>query len=306
MFKAIKQIVVILAALIGVVILLVAALFSIANGTNGKITSSNQVRKFLLYVPETYNPDTPTPLVISLHGFVEWPAHQMEISGWNDLADEFGFVVVYPSGTRFPLRWHASGIPGTQQDTTDDVAFIADLIDLLAAEYNIDRSRVYANGFSNGGGMSHLLACELPDRIAAIGGVAGAYFYPWENCNPSRPVPVIAFHGTADPIVPYGGGDESHTGDPFPVVPEWVETWARRNGCDLDPLALPSVGEVDGIQYQDCEQNAEVHFYTIEGDGHSWPGGGYLPAFIVGHTTRDINATEVIWDFFKDYSLLDR
>jgi len=85
-----------------------------------------------------------------------------------------------------------------------------------------------------------------------------------------------------------------------------VEMWARRNGCDLDPLALPTVGEVSGIQYTGCDQNAEVHFYTIEGGGHSWPGGGALPAFIVGHTTQDVNATRLIWDFFMRYSLADR
>ena len=113
------------------------------------------------------------------------------------------FLVVYPEGTGFPRRWRAGGWPG---DPMADVVFISDLIDTLSAEYNIDPARIYANGLSNGGGMSFLLGCALSDRIAAIGGVAGAYALPLEDCLPSRPVPMIIFHGTVDAIVPYLGG----------------------------------------------------------------------------------------------------
>ncbi len=288
---------------IGIIILL-AVIYNILNVTNGEITSSSQLRKYLLYVPDTYNPDSSTPLIISLHGFAEWPAHQMQVSGWNDLADRFGFLVVYPEGTRFPLRWHISGIPEMRGDSIMDIAFIADLIDRLSSEYNIDNSRIYANGLSNGGGMTHLLACELSDRIAAIGVVAGAYTYPWEECNPSRPVPMIGFHGTEDRFVPFEGGKRSPHGGSLPSIQHWVGIFAERNGCDLNPTPLFSEGEVKAIRFTGCLKNAEVRFYTIQGGGHSWPGGGYLPKFIVGHTTQDINATELMWEFFQRYSLL--
>lgn len=283
------------------IVLFVTVLFSWLHKTNGKIESSGRTRTYLLYVPESYQPETPTPLVISLHGFAEWPAHQMDISGWNRVADEHGFILVYPTGTDFPLRWYSHGVLGDDVDPWMDVVYISDLIDKLQDEYNIDPARVYANGLSNGGGMSYVLACRLADRIAAIGTVAGAYSYPAEDCIPSRPVPVIAFHGTADRIVPYDGGDVSSTGYQFPPVQDWVRGWALRNGCDMDPLGLPSNGEVSGIGYSGCRSNADVHFYTIQGGGHSWPGGEPMPRFIVGHTSQDIDATAVMWAFFENH-----
>lgn len=279
-------------------------LFKITNKSNGQIISSGKMRKFLLHVPKIYDPSTPTSLVISLHGFAEWPAHQMEISGWNDLADRHGFIVVYPCGTGFPLRWRVWGETGSAHDPDLDVAFISDLIDVLIKEYNIDPARIFVNGLSNGGGMSFLLSCRLAERIAAIGTVAGAILVPWDDCNPSRSVPLIAFHGTGDPIVPYLGGPSRSFELPFPAVPDWIAEYARRAGCNSDPVLLPTIGEVSGIKYSNSEQKVDVFFYTVEGGGHSWPGGGSMPKFIVGHTTRDIDATQTMWEFFQKHPKL--
>jgi polyhydroxybutyrate depolymerase len=173
-------------------ILLVAAAFWLANDTNGTLVSSGEERSYLLYVPENYDPSAPTPLVISIHGFAEWPAHQMEISHWNSLADQYGFIVVYPSGTRFPLRWRTQGTPGSKIDPMLDVTFISDLIDQLAAEYNIDPTRIYANGLSNGGGMSFVLSCKLLAHCRHSIGLRCVPFAQ-DECSPSRPVPVIVF-----------------------------------------------------------------------------------------------------------------
>jgi polyhydroxybutyrate depolymerase len=294
----------IILGLLIVLALLAGGAFLVANRTNGTLVSSGVKRDYLLYVPGSYDPAIPAPLVISLHGFAEWPAHQMEISRWNRLADRYGFLVVYPSGTSFPLRWRANQAAGGENSSPVDVAFISDLIDHLAAGYNLDPARIYANGLSNGGGMSFLLACKLSERIAAIGSVSGAYLYPIEECNPSRPVPAILFHGTADPIVPFEGGP-SHAFDiPFPSIPEWAEALAAKNRCNGPPLALQPVGEVSGIQYANCA--ADVVFYTIAGGGHSWPGGEPLPEFIVGETTQDIDATQLMWDFFQQNPLAGR
>ena len=252
-------------------------------------------------MPESYDPTVPTPLVISLHGFVEWPAHQMEISHWNDLADQYGFIVVYPSGTSFPLRWRAYRPSGSDTDLMVDVTFISDLIDKLSASYHIDATRIYANGLSNGGGMTFLLSCKLSERIAAIGSVAGAYLLPWEECNPSRQVPAILFHGTADPIVPFQGGPSGSFDLPFPSIPEWADELAARNGCGKPALELSSSGDVSGIQYPDC--SADVVFYTVAGGGHSWPGGKPLPKIITGYTSQDVDATRLMWDFFEQHPL---
>ena len=279
--------------------LTVAVLFSWLDKTNGKMVSSGQERTYLYHVPLTYDPAKPAPLVISIHGFAEWPAHQMQISGWNDLADKFGFIVVYPSGTRFPRRWQTRG------DSRRDVIFISDLIDELERQYNIDPRRIYANGLSNGGGMSYLLGCTLSDRISAVGGVSGAYAYPLEDCKPTRPVPMIAFHGTSDPIVPYQGEPARDSEVPLPNIPDWMAARAEINSCAASPTQLPAHGEVSGIKYSGCAHGADVIFYTIQGGGHAWPGGEPMPAWIVGYTTQDINATQVMWEFFSQFSIGD-
>lgn len=268
----------------------------------GEVLSSDETRSYLLYVPDSYDPQTPTPLVISIHGYAEWPAHQAHTSRWNELADEQGFLVVYPSGTDFPKRWRTTGLPSTSGASEMDVRFISDLIDQLEVDYNIDPARIYANGLSNGGGMSYLLACQLANRIAAVGGVAGAYTFPVDQCHPSRPVPLIAFHGDADPVVPYLGGPSRSFDIPFPSVPDWMEAWAERNQC-AQKTAFPREEEVFSVHYEGCAQNAEVIFYTIQGGGHTWPGGNPLPAWLVGNTSQTISATELMWNFFEEHSL---
>ena len=259
------------------------------NRNNGSLISSGEKRYYLLHVPASYDPSRATSLVISIHGFAEWPAHQAQMSRWNKLAEQFGFIVVYPSGSGFPKGWRTH--LEQSRDAMPDVVFISDLIDKLEGNYNIDPERIFANGLSNGAGMSTLLSCELPSCIAAIGVVAGAYTFPWSECPPSRPVPTIVFHGTADPTVPYMGGPSEDRQASLPCIPIWVESLARRNGCEPTPIELPAQGQVSGVRYNNCVNNAEVIFYTITGGGHSWPGGEPLPAFIVGHTTQDIDAT---------------
>ena len=276
-----------------------AAAFLLAHRTNGSLVASGERREYLLYVPASYDPDVPAPLVLTLHGFVQWPAHQARISGWNELADAHGFIVVYPAGTGFPMRWRAGGSVGAAPQP--DVAFIAGLIDRLAQEYNIDRARIYANGLSNGAGMSFALSCALSERIAAVGLVSGAYLLPWEECRPSRPVPAIVLHGTADPIVPYAGGPSQRFDVPFPAIPAWAEELARRNGCAGPPLEQPAGPHVRGLRFTGCQ--ADVVFYAIDGGGHAWPGGEPLPEWLTGHTTMEIDATRALWEFFLDHPM---
>jgi polyhydroxybutyrate depolymerase len=162
------------------------------------IESGGQTRHYRLHVPPGYRPDEPVPLVINLHGLGSSMDQQALLSGASEKADEAGFVVVYPQGSDVPRMWHGEPSPAGRED----VQFIRELVAHLQERLNIDPDGIYATGFSNGGGMAHRLACDLSDTIAAIGPVAGAYLLD-ERCAPERPVPVIAFHGTADPIVPY-------------------------------------------------------------------------------------------------------
>lgn len=288
-------------SLLFLLVLLLAGAFRIVNQSNGALLSSGETRRYLLYIPDSYDPSRPAPLVISLHGFSEWPAHQMHISGWNELADQYGFIVVYPSGTQVPLRWRLQDFPGDQPGQPIDVAFITDLIDHLSGVYNLDPARIYVNGLSNGGGMSYELSCFLSERIAAIGSVAGAYLLPVDQCHPSRPVPAILFHGTADRVVPYFGGPGRAFRLPFPSIPEFALSLAESNGCPTPAQAEQVSQHVLSQFYSGC--TAPVILYTIQDGGHTWPGGESMPALLVGQTTSEIDATRLMWDFFQQHPL---
>lgn len=269
--------------------------------TAGNIIHDGLRRDYLLYIPQSYDGMRPSPLVLSLHGFASSPTAQRDLSLWNDSADENGFIVVYPRGAGFPSRWNSGPNPFGLAEI-DDVGFISALLDHLSTQLCIDPQRIYTSGLSAGVGMSHRLVCELSGRIAAMGGVAGAYNdIP---CQPERPVPIIAFHGTADRIAPYEGGISG----PFTLlgVATWAADWAARNGCDAIPSELPRIGAVVGARYDNCDADVAVVLYTVIGGGHTWPGGGPQSAFLSGETNRDINATALMWAFFSQYTLDSR
>jgi polyhydroxybutyrate depolymerase len=278
---------------------------SVLDRTNGSIVSSGATREYLLHVPHTYDPAEPTPLVISLHGGAAWPAHQKNLSHWNRLADEHGFIVVYPSGT--PQLFGIVRIwRTTPADVMQDVHFISALIDTLEAAYNIDPSRIYANGMSMGGSMAFALSCTLSDRVAAIGMVAAAQSLPSSWCTDTRPVPTMAFHGAADPIVPYDGGP---LGDPFnpvkpvyPAVRDFVAIWAQRNQCAANPVESTIASDVVRFAYQDCAEGAPVVLFTLLEGGHTWPGGKPLPEWYAGATNTSIDATAALWAFFREHA----
>jgi len=273
--------------------------FRARNRNNGFMISSGEKREYLLYVPRSYDRTKPAPLVISMHGAGGWPKQQMNLTGWNRLADREGFIVVYPSGLEGdgPRIWHVGS------DFEKDVRFISELIDKLEAAYNIDPARIYANGFSNGGGMAFVLSCTMSDRIAAVGMVGAAQTLPWSWCTERRAVPMIAFHGTADRFAFYNGGQSWVAPHPFPAVPLWTANWARRNRCAPKPVESVVGPDVTRREYTRCADDAAVMLYTIQGGGHVWPGGGPLPEWFVGSDGRSIDATRTMWAFFCAHRL---
>lgn len=259
-----------------------------------EIISDNTRRETLVYVPESYDSTQPTALIISFHGFSSNPEDQIEITGWNDVADEHGFIVAYPRGLGRPPRWNSGDFPLVQGEGANDVLFTQDIVSTLSEIYCIDA--VFPNGYSNGGGLSNRLACELSAEFGAFGGVAGAYNTPPEGCNPEEPVRVIGFHGTNDSVVSFSGREALR----LPPVLDWLAFWADHNGCDPEPEISQISDEVTEIRYLDCE--VDVVLYEIAGGGHTWPGGEIVGAGgdLIGYVTMDINASELMWEFFSD------
>lgn len=303
--RGVLSIVLALIALPSLVAMVEATSFYSHHASNGSLVSDGVEREYLLYVPPGHDASKPTPLVISLHGATLWPGAHRDITRWNDVADEFGFLVVYPSGRkRGPRVWQA----GQGDSTGRDVRFIANLIDTLMTRHNIDARRVYADGLSNGGGMAYLLSCTLPDRIAAVGLVGAALFLPWPHCMELQPgpVPMIMFHGTAEQEVPYEGGRTWVAEHTFPNVPRWVARWAQRNGCAPVPRDSAVTSDVTQRSFRNCAAGADVVLYTIHGGGHTWPGGGPAPEWFVGRTTHSVSASRLMWTFFSEHPLQAR
>lgn len=274
-----------------------------------------RTRIYRVFVPSGYDGTQPVALVMTLHGAAGWAAQQESYSGWNAIAERETFITVHPQGalaTGPGFRWNAGEpmrgegflfralIDDQLENMPDDVAFLSDLLGHLQAELCIDPARIYVDGLSNGGGMTHHLACVLADKIAAVGTVAGAYTAIPGGCNPSRPMPVITFHGKRDNIVPYNGSDQIN----LEPISDWVAGWAARNGCAETPETVEgTVGAVSGERYVDCDGDAEVVFYTIADTGHTWPGGAPLFPILLGEASQDIDASETMWDFFSAHPM---
>ncbi len=288
--------------ILGLPVLLLAGewlVFQNRSGLNGTLTSAGEKRHYLIHVPDSYRAGERTPLVLSLHGGGGWPAQQRKLTGWNDLADQHGFIVVYPAGVEalgFTRAWRTRVGEGLDRD----LQFFGDLIDELARSYSIDRSRIYVNGLSNGGGMTFALSCTLGHRIAAVGLVGAAQTLEASWCPEPTPMPAMVFHGLEDTAVPFEGGTSWVAPQPFPSVMDWVSHWARRNGCDP---AHTSYEQADTFSRNDfaCPAEAPVVLFEIDKGGHTWPGGEPLPEWFAGHTTTSLSATEEMWKFFSEH-----
>ncbi len=257
---------------------------------DAQITSGSQTRQFRLHVPENLPAGAAVPLVINLHGLNSNSMQEENLTGMSAKADREGFIVVYPDGV------NATWFTGPGAEGQADLQFMRDLIAFVDGEYDLDPKRVYATGLSNGGGMANRLGCELADLIAAIAPDSGAYNF-WNDCDPSRPVPVLAFHGLDDNVVPYDGGAPLFM---EPPIQDWASAWAARNGCSASPTESSLEGGVTVQTWSGCRENADVILYTLADHGHSWPGSSVMPASI---TSQAVNATEIMWDFFKSHPM---
>jgi polyhydroxybutyrate depolymerase len=211
------------------------------------------------------------------------------------------FIAVYPQGSGVLstklLTWNATTCCGyAMQHRIDEVAFVRAVLDDLEANFQVDRARVYATGISNGGMMAYLSACALADRFAAIAVVAGEL--TTADCRPTRPVSVIVIHGTADQNLPYDGGVGAKALARHAVrsVRFAVDFWRLHDGC-RDAAVSERAGTVMRERYAPCASGSEVELITVEGGGHSWPGGARLARFL-DEPSAALDASDVIWTFF--------
>jgi polyhydroxybutyrate depolymerase len=285
-------------------IIFIAALFNAQSQITivDSIISGGIYRSYQIYVPAIYTGTTPRPLILNLHGYTSNANSQQLYSNFMPIADTANFLMVYPNGTFSGGQryWNA----GLYTTGVDDIGFLSNLIDSLDLTYNINLNRVYSTGMSNGGFMSHTLACELSHRITAIASVTGSIFTTQYgvNCHPARPVPVMQISGTADATVPYAG----NTSQAMMPIDSVVKYWVVKNNCN--PMAtfsnVPNTNTSDGCtaeyyQYNNGTSGSTVELFKIIGGGHTWPG---FPFGGVG-TNLDINASKEIWRFFNKYTL---
>jgi polyhydroxybutyrate depolymerase len=266
------------------------------------LTHDGLDRSYILYVPDSVNLSEPVPLVFVFHGGTGNGENAIRMSGFNNVADQNGFIVVYPNGTgrlsdEKLLTWNGGNCCGyAQEKNIDDIGFVRAIVADLESQVNIDSKRIYATGLSNGGILSQRLACEASDIFAAVAPVAGTLNF--SPCNPSQPISVIEFHGTADQHILYDGGygPESLVDVDFASVKDSIDFWKVFNQCNSQPQT-DSFEDIQHETWTGCTNSTSVELYTILGGGHAWPGGlgGWAGS---DSPTMTISASNLIWDFF--------
>ena len=291
----------------------------VQNGETLNFSAAGETGSYIAEAPSDESPSHPLPLVIDLHGYSETAGIQADITMLGSYGATNGFITVTPQVNEVVQHWVTS--PGSS-----DQRFLIALIGHLTSTMCVDSHRVYVAGYSNGAFMASALACTDASKIAAVATVAG--IEAPSGCHPSRRVPVIAFHGTADPFVPYKGGigpaakklpapngsgtigsdldskaNQSIEQNDLPIPVEEAR-WAARNGCSKSPKTSAVTTGVTLIAYS-CPGNASVELYRENGDGHIWAGSQAMVAIasVVGKTTFAISADKLLWKFFENHPL---
>jgi polyhydroxybutyrate depolymerase len=249
------------------------------NSVDFHVTVDGLDRFANVHLPTGYDPSNPPPLLLIFHGGVRNAASAEFFSGMDALADQHGFIVAYPNGEPVPgqathrtthLYWNSNYSIFTSD--TDDIKFTGTLLDELQQKYPYNPKLVFLTGMSAGAQLAYRLGCSMADRIAGIAAVAGSL--EAKTCTPSRPIPILDFHGTSDPFIPYNGGGTFH----FNSVPATISQWLQTNGCsqtsveDDLPFLVDDQTSVKTLTYQGCPANGQVVQVVIVNGGHAWPG----------------------------------
>jgi len=269
-------------------------------GGRNSIDVDGTERFYHIHVPSSYDEDQPMPLLLMFHMRMGNAWLMQEITQFNQLADEEGFIVVYPDGYR---RSWADGSQRYESDKAgiDDVAFTQALLTELSAQYAIDEEQLFVTGFSNGGFLTHRLGCELSEQIAGIATVSGVMAENvLQTCEAAQLLPVMMIHGSGDKDIAWGGKPPE-----LASVPATIEKWVALNDCDPDPTIehLDPAADTTTLvrETYDCPEGAQVIFYKIVEGGHRWPGASnQWQYWLSGNLSQDIDASEEIWSFFSE------
>jgi polyhydroxybutyrate depolymerase len=285
-------------------VLLFASAPATAQQKNGSIIVDHMRREFVTYLPSGLGDKA--AVIISLHGRLGTAIRQMTFADFRPIADRDKVIIVCPQGIE--RSWNdGRGTPANSRGI-NDVKFIDELITYIIDTYHADLFRIYVTGMSNGGFMTSRLACELNKRIAAVAVVAASMDHDM-GYQPTQPMPVMYIQGTKDPLVPFNGGKMKGAGGIIYSHEDILEKWAEVGKCDSQPVIsnLPILVN-DGTRVQREEYSGanglKVIGFTIVDGGHVWPGGTqYLPKFMIGPLSKNLNACDEIWKFFKENKL---
>lgn len=253
---------------------------------------------YRIHLPSGYRDNVQQALVLNFHGHGSNAAIQEQLTRLSLLANQQDFLAVYPQGSIGPDHRTGWATGPIWDPSVNDVLFVSDLLNRVQAQFCIDPLRIYAMGFSNGGGMTNLLAARMAGRIAAFASVSGSYYPVAGGYHPARPVSLLEIHGTADRVVPYNG---SRAKD-YASVTQWLLSWVQRNHCSSQPNIILRQSTVSGEQWVNCQGGVTIVHYRILHEGHVWPRVLFRTQTPQG--TRWITATTLIWQFFQQHPML--
>jgi polyhydroxybutyrate depolymerase len=294
---------------LAVILLVVTSTAANAGSISRRIDVHGQARTYALYVPAIASESKPAALVIALHGGLGQGRSMEALSGFSQLADREGFLVAYPDGLRRRWRDGRTMPAGMVAEEADDVAFMSALIDDAAKLHALDAHRIYATGISNGAMFSNYVALRLSERFAAIAPVAGGIASEVAaDFHPASPVSVLIINGCEDPLVPYEGGAVGKTHGSIVSTERALHLWLDADDLHGEPrvrnVAAKKIGDCSEQwrSWSDGRNGSAVTLVALAGGGHTWPGGAqYLPKAIVGAVCPELDASRVIWDFFRQH-----
>ena len=252
----------------------------------------NLDRFYYVYTPSNIDSNESVPVLFAFHGYGSSAMRHLNYTNYFPLADSNNFIVIYPQGATtatLSTHWNVGG--WTSKSTIDDLDFVDTVISLLKDKIQIDETRIYSSGMSNGGYMGYHLACNLSSKFAAIASVTGSMTNDTFNeCDPTHPTPILQIHGLLDFIVPYDGNAGSKS------IPDVINYWANYNSCNLDPETLIKYDDYSLVVYEtysNCLNDVNVKLILHPEMGHDWP----------STQSYNINASSEIWNFVSMFDL---